>query len=110
MAVSLNQPRDPNTLSNYNNFITTHTTVNLDVSFENRQLIGNVVHRLKSITDAESKEIILDSSYLDISTVQVNGKPSRWELLPRFEPYGAALRITLENGVPINELVEVEVR
>jgi leukotriene-A4 hydrolase len=102
-----NPPRDPNTLSNYNNWLTAHTTANFEILFEEQKLSGNVILTLKSITNSETEEIILDTSYLDISEVKVNGKSSTWELLPRIEPYGSALKILLEAGIPVDQTVEV---
>lgn len=69
-----------------------------------------MVHRLKSITDAQSQDIILDTNQLDIGDVKVDGKPSHWELLPPLDPYGTALKIKLGHGVKLNETVEVDVR
>lgn len=109
MATAVRPPRDPNTLSNYHNFRTTHTTANFEIRFDQQQLVGNVIHQLKSMTDGESTEIILDSSYLDIHNVKIDGKTSKWELLPRFEPYGSALKIALEEGIPLDNMVEVDV-
>jgi leukotriene-A4 hydrolase len=70
-TTTIHTPRDPNTLSNYNNFLTTHTTANFDIDFQQKRLVGNVVLDLKSITNAETVEIVLDTSYLEISDVQV---------------------------------------
>lgn len=103
----MNPPRDPNTLSNYNNWLTAHTTANFEILFEEQRLSGNVVLTLKSITNAESKEIILDTSYLDISEIKVNGNSAKWELLSRIEPYGSALKIFLEKGIQADQTVEV---
>lgn len=105
----INSPRDPNTLSNYNNWISTHTTANFDVLFDQKKLAGNVVHRLKSVTDAQAHDIILDTSHLGICDVKVDGKSSPWELLPPLDPYGTALKIKLGHGVKLNETVEVDV-
>jgi leukotriene-A4 hydrolase len=63
-GITVNTPRDPNTLSNYNNFITTHTTANFTIDFDGKKLAGNVVLKLKSITNAESNQIILDTRYV----------------------------------------------
>lgn len=109
MATIINPPRDPNTLSNYNNWISTHTTANFEILFDQKKLSGNVVHRLKSITDSQSRDILLDTNHLDIDGVNVDGAPSQWELLPRLEPYGAALKIQLDKGVKLHEIVEVDV-
>ncbi|KAI9702515.1 MAG: hypothetical protein M1836_000995 [Candelina mexicana] len=101
-------PRDPNTLSNYNNFQTTHTIANLGIDFHKKRLVGNVILDLKSITDAETRDIVLDTSHLDVRDVKVDGNPQDWELLSRLEPYGSALRIRLGSGVPDGKSVQVD--
>ena len=108
MATIVNPPRDPNTLSNYNNFLTTHTEVNFNIDFEKKNIAGNVKISLESVTDAATKEILLDTSFLNVKDVILDGKPPRWELLPRFEPYGSALKITLEEGVLNGKSVQLE--
>ena len=107
--VTINPPRDPNTVSNYNNWRSTHITANFDILFDQKKLVGNVVHQFKSTTNAESREIILDTSHLDIGTVKVDGQPSKWELLPPLEPFGVPLKITLDQGVELNGTIEVDV-
>ena len=59
--VSINQPRDPNTLSNYHNWRTKHTAVDFKIDFDNKTLSGIVKLDLESITDAETEEIVLDT-------------------------------------------------
>ena len=59
--VSINGPRDPNTLSNYHNFLTTHTVANFEIDFTRKILDGNVVLSLKPVTDVESAEVVLDT-------------------------------------------------
>jgi leukotriene-A4 hydrolase len=108
--VQTSVPRDPNTLSNYNKFITRHTAANYEIDFEKSILKGGVVLTLESLTDAESKEIILDTSFLSISDVKVNGKAVKWTLPDRVEPYGAPLTIQLDAGVAKGEKVEVDVK
>ena len=105
----MNLPRDPNTLSNYNNFVTTHTIANLGIDFERRCISGNVTLKLKSITDAATKEMLLDTSFLNVKDVIVNGRASKWELLSRFWPYGSALKISLEEGVDDGKSVGVDI-
>ncbi|PKX98583.1 bifunctional aminopeptidase/epoxide hydrolase [Aspergillus novofumigatus IBT 16806] len=101
--------RDPNTLSNYNNWVSTHITANFDILFDQRKLAGNVIHQFRSTTHGESNHIILDTNNLDIGGVKVNGQPSQWEFLPRLEPYGTPLKITLDQGVKLNETIEVDI-
>jgi leukotriene-A4 hydrolase len=109
MGTAIKPPRDPNTLSNYNNWRTTHTAANLHVCFDEQRLKGSVSLQLKSITDAETREVILDSSYLEISQVKVNDQVSKWDLLPRLEPYGEALKIQLDKGVAHGQSVTVSI-
>lgn len=109
METIIHTPRDPNTLSNYNNFLTTHTTANFNIDFKQRRLAGNVVLDLKSITNAETKEILLDTSNLDIKNVKVEGTSPKWDLSSRLEPYGNALSIKLEKGIENGKTVQVDV-
>lgn len=101
--------RDPNTLSNYHNFLTTHTTVNFEIDFTKRTLDGNVVLSLKSVADAGSDEIVLDTSFLDIKDVKIRGKSSKWSLASRFEPYGSALSVKLDQGVEKGKTLELDI-
>lgn len=110
MASITHPPRDPNTLSNYNNFVTTHTEANFDIDFKQKCLVGSVKLNLKSITPAETEQILLDTSFLNVSDVKVHGKTSDWHLLSRSEPYGSALEIRLDEAVELNKMIEVDVR
>ncbi|KAK8255833.1 putative leukotriene A-4 hydrolase like protein [Phyllosticta capitalensis] len=101
--------RDPNTLSNYNHFITTHTIANLEIDFTKKQLFGNVVLHLKSLTNGESQEIVLDSSFVDVQDVKVDGQKAKWDLAARSEPFGSPLSIKLNKGVEKNKQVEVDI-
>jgi hypothetical protein len=42
--VTIRTPRDPNTLSNYHNFVTRHTQADFDIDFEKKVLSGRVCH------------------------------------------------------------------
>ncbi|KAF2995087.1 hypothetical protein E8E13_003235 [Curvularia kusanoi] len=105
--VQIRTPKDPNTLSNYHNFLTKHTSVDFEIDFEHKILSGAVGLDLESLTDEEVKEIVLDSSFLDISEVKVDGKTAKYEVGDRIEPYGAPLRITLPSSVPKGKIVSL---
>lgn len=77
----INHPRDPNTLSNYHNFRTTHTDISFDILFTDQKVRGTVTHTLTSTTAAEAKEIILDTSHVNISNVKLNSRSSKYDLL-----------------------------
>ena len=109
MATSIKMPRDPNTLSNYQNFVTVHTIVNFDIDFDTQCLSGNVVLQLKPVPESQSKEIILDTSHLDIKDVKLDNASPKWSLLPRSEPYGSALKIELAESLENLQVLEVDV-
>ncbi|EPS29094.1 hypothetical protein PDE_04043 [Penicillium oxalicum 114-2] len=109
MAVATSTPRDPNTLSNYHHWRSTHISATFDILFDQKKLVGNVVHQFRSTTEAQSREIILDTSYLDIGEVKVNGQQSQWEWMPAVAPYGTPLKIVLEKPVELDGTVEVDI-
>jgi leukotriene-A4 hydrolase len=59
--VDFTTPRDPNTLSNYHNFVTRHTSVDFEIDFEKRILSGAVELEFESLTDDHVAQIVLDS-------------------------------------------------
>lgn len=101
--------RDPNTVSNYHEYLTTHITANFLIDFDKKCLTGNVVLKLKAVENTESKKIILDTSYLTVQDVKVAGKSFQWKLSPRSEPYGSSLEVHLAKPSQSSEIVEVDV-
>lgn len=102
------QRQDPNTLSNYDQFVTVHTTVNLSIDFEQKLLFGNIQLVLQAVVDPKEKDLFLDASFLDVQDVSVRNVSSKWSVLPRSEPYGGALRISFEDP-PDSRLLNVDV-
>lgn len=101
--------RDPSTLSNYGAWRTRHTTADFKIDFEDKCLKGSVVLQLESQTDKESKEIILDSRFLDISSVSINSAKSKWELKDYSAPLGAPLHISVPNGAAKGEIINLAI-
>jgi leukotriene-A4 hydrolase len=101
--------RDPNTLSNYDAWRTKHTTANFKVDFGAKCLRGSVIIELESQTDKASTEIILDSSYVDVSSIKLNSTPSQWEVKDRTGPNGSPVHISVPNGASKGELVKLEI-
>ncbi|KAI4922654.1 hypothetical protein J4E90_001087 [Alternaria incomplexa] len=108
--IEIRTPRDPNTLSNYHNFVTRHTSVDFDIDFQKKRLFGSVVLTLECLTDEDVKDVVLDSSFLDISVVEVEGKSVKFNVGDRVEPYGSPLTITLPSKVPKGKTVDVEIK
>ncbi|KAG4410498.1 hypothetical protein IFR04_016367 [Cadophora malorum] len=109
-TASITMPRDPTTVSNYNNWKTKHTIADFSIDFKKQRLTGTVTLFLESITEKESEEIILDTSYLDISDVTFNGSKTKdWKLADRSEPYGSPLSIKAPGGASKGSTVEVSI-
>lgn len=109
MTLSTAKPRDPNTFANYNEFITKHTIANFSIDFEKEKLVGNVVLTLKPVSNSKSKEVVLDTSYLDIKHIRISGRDVEWDLLDRSEPLGSALKIKFDSEIRENESVDIDV-
>ena len=99
---------DPNTLSNHLAVATENTTVDVALDFTKSILSGFVVLDLRVLEENVS-EVVLDSSYLDIRTVEVNGADASWKVADRTEPYGSALKIALTEKPTEGETVKVKV-
>ncbi|KAJ6443294.1 leukotriene A4 hydrolase [Purpureocillium lavendulum] len=101
--------RDPTTLSNYGAWRTKHTTVDFKLDFDAKRLKGSVILQLESQTDRQSSEVVLDTRFVHVSSVNVNAKDSKWELKPHSDPFGAPLHVSVPEGAPKGELIDVAI-
>jgi leukotriene-A4 hydrolase len=63
--VGIKTPRDPNTLSNYHNYVTRHTSVDFEIDFEKKRMVGTVVLKMESLVDGDAQvDVVLDSKYV----------------------------------------------
>jgi len=100
--------KDPNTLSNHLEFSTAHTAISLTLSFSKSSLYGEVELTLKALANG-LKQVVLDTSFLDVRAVAVNGKGAKWNVGDRVEPYGSPLKVDLEKAVNSQDEVIVKV-
>lgn len=84
------------TLSNYQDFTVEHTKLHFKISFDNKSISGRVEYKLQA---NNTNDLVLDTSYLQIQSVTVNGKDAAFELKERVEPYGSPLVIALDTLV-----------
>jgi len=69
-----------------------------------------VTLELESLTEKASEEIILDTSFVDVQKITINGtKTSSWEVKDRSEPYGSPLAILIPGGVAKGSILSVNV-
>ena len=98
--------RDPNTLSNYDKFRTRHIAANFKINFEKKRLEGNVVLNLEVLDKA--KEIVLDSSFVDLQDVTLNGSAVKWKLEERSEPFGSPLKVEVGDNVDLGKEIVLD--
>jgi len=101
--------RDPSTLSNYDAWRTKHTTANLKLDFSEKRLHGSVVIELESQTNKASTEIVLDSSFVDVSSIKLNSSPSKWEIKDRIDPLGSPVHVSVPGGAAKGDVVKLEI-
>jgi aminopeptidase N len=64
---------DPSSLSNLDEIVTKHLHFNWTINFAEKKIGGNVVLDVTTLVSNVSK-IVLDTSYLDIKGVSINGQ------------------------------------
>lgn len=101
--------RDPSTLSNYAAWLTKHTTANLSIDFDSQSLKGRVDYDIVSRTAGESKEIVLDTSHLDISSISVGGAKAEWAFKEPSKALGTPLSISVPEGAKEGDVVKLSI-
>ncbi|KAG5363898.1 Leukotriene A-4 hydrolase-like protein [Yarrowia sp. B02] len=89
--------RDPSTLSNYEHFKPSNTAVALQVNWGAQKLAGSVTYDLA--VSGNPDKLVLDTSYLDIQEVQVNGHKADFSIGERHSIFGSPLTIALPSNV-----------
>lgn len=108
MLLKMAPIRDPSTLSNFSVFRTTHTDISLALSFATSSLSGEVTLTLKALEDT-LEDVVLDTSYLDVKKVTVNGAVEKFSVAKREEPFGSALTVEVGKEVKQGEELKIKV-
>ncbi|KAK6456049.1 leukotriene A-4 hydrolase 2 [Scheffersomyces xylosifermentans] len=85
---------DPSTLSNYQNFKVSQTFLDLDVLFDKKIVKGHVKYDL-TVLNKDVEQVVLDTSFLTISAITINGTAASYKVHPRVEPLGSKLAIDI---------------
>merc|ERR1712000_446417 len=106
-TVNMAGQRDPSTLSNYGAWRTKHVTANFDLDFEGKKLKGEVILKLESQTEKESKEVVLDSRSVKVDGVKVNEKETTFEFKNHDGPLGQPMHIAVPGGAAKGETIDM---
>ncbi|GAB5586975.1 Leucyl aminopeptidase yscIV [Umbelopsis nana] len=90
--------REPNTLSNLNDVQVKHIHLDLTVDFVQRLLGGHATLTFQPLQD-HIEHVVLDTSFLHISAVEMDSKPLEFHLAERHPAFGSALNIKLPGPV-----------
>lgn len=85
---------DPSTLSNYKNFNVVTTNLHLDILFDKQIVDGSVTYQLEALNTAVDV-VDLDTSFVSVKSVSIDGAVSDFTLHDRVEPLGSKLSIPL---------------
>ncbi|OBZ79425.1 Leukotriene A-4 hydrolase [Grifola frondosa] len=99
---------DPTTQSNYHEIVSEHVHFDWTVDYTRNIISGSATHTL-TVKQEAVKEVILDTNGLQIDKVQLEDKPSSYELGPHHEVMGSALRIPLPTAPKTGSQVKVTV-
>lgn len=95
--------RDEHTLSNYFDVRTTHLHLDIEVIFDNKQIVGKVTHNIENINGAD--KIIFDTKALNIKEVTLNGgEPTTFEMGEVDELLGTPLIVAINENTKTVEI------
>lgn len=100
--------RDPTTQANYTQVVSEHLHFDWTIDFERKIIHGSASYVFIAKEDGV-KEIILDTSALSIDKVEVEGQVVKYEVGPKHEVMGSALRIPLSVSPKANSQVKATV-
>ncbi|KAG8836286.1 hypothetical protein FRC17_007436 [Serendipita sp. 399] len=98
---------DPTTQSNYGSISSFHVDLHWILDWDRQLITGHAVNHLRAKADGVDK-VVLDTSFLDISKVEVGGQQVSFNLGDHHEVMGSSLTIPL--STPLAKGQEVEVR
>lgn len=94
--------KDQATLSNYSEIRTTHIDLDWTIDWDQKVISGYAILKLSATKDID--EVVLDSSYLKISHVELGGNKVDWGHGERNGAMGEGLRIKLDKGLKAGQV------
>lgn len=107
LALSHPQDWDRATQSNYTEIKVTHTHLEWTIDWAGKVFHGKAIISLKAVKDVQ--KITLDTSYLDIQKVKLEGKEVKWELGDRIGTIGNALSFNLPGSLKAGQVSDTQI-
>ena len=108
-ALPPSKPNDRHTLSNIQDIYSKHLHLDWSIDWDAKIISGSVTHDLIVDTDGV-KEVVLDTSYLDIKHVEVEGEQVQSKVDERKGMLGSALHIPLKHADKLKKGDKVSVK
>ncbi|KZV89070.1 hypothetical protein EXIGLDRAFT_838751 [Exidia glandulosa HHB12029] len=99
---------DPTTHANYDEIVTSHVHLEWTIDWEKQSVHGTATHTLKALVDGVDN-VLLDTSDLVITGVDVDGKEGTFALGPVTPVLGAALTVKLPSKLSKGSTVDVKI-
>ncbi|KAF8584943.1 hypothetical protein K439DRAFT_1646747 [Ramaria rubella] len=99
---------DPTTQSNYQDISTEHIDIAWSIDFNTKTVAGTAKHVLIA-KKAGVQQVVLDTSFLDIKGVQVDGQATKYTLGKEHAVMGSPLSIFLPRALSVGETSIVSV-
>ncbi|KAF8508488.1 hypothetical protein JB92DRAFT_2732664 [Gautieria morchelliformis] len=99
---------DQTTQSNYRDISTEHIDIDWSLDFNAKTVSGTARHNLIAKKDGV-QEVVLDTSFLDIKSVQVNGQTSRYSLGEHHAVMGSPLSIQFPQSLSTGKTIAVSI-
>ncbi|KAI9025948.1 peptidase family M1-domain-containing protein [Phycomyces nitens] len=100
--------KDPSSLSNLLEVQTTHLHLDWKIDFENKRIYGFALLDLIALTDNVTK-VVLDTSYLDLKAVSLEGQDLEYHVAERNASLGSALTIQLPKALSEGDKIKLKV-
>ncbi|KDN39017.1 hypothetical protein K437DRAFT_228230 [Tilletiaria anomala UBC 951] len=100
---------DRHTLSNIAQIYSTHLHVDWLIDWDGKRIEGSVEHELR-VAHAAIEHVVLDTSYLDIRRVEIDGKEVKgWKKDARKGMLGEALHVPLPKAMKLGETCKLKI-
>ncbi|KAG6919449.1 hypothetical protein DXG01_005708 [Tephrocybe rancida] len=99
---------DPTTQSNYLQIASEHVSLDWSLDFDTQIISGSATHHLL-VKEGGVKEVVFDTSELDLLDAKIDGKSVPFDLKEKHEVMGSALHVSLPSGLKSGQYIDVTI-
>lgn len=103
------EPSDIHTLASIKHFRPTHLHLDWTVDWTTKTIAGSVEHKITALTNNQ-QQIVFDSSFLNITSVEVDGQKTDFEVQHRANSLGSPLVVQLPKASVADSSLTVKIQ